>query len=502
MKFLGILGFVFITGFFSNVNVSEAQSSDECLPNAPISTTQTQPNLDSDLVRNMWRLSGGFLTSYIQEELKTVELGKISKLVGFHLYAAGLPLEIGLTLRDIKDGKYELELRDVTTGDIITSKIITDIAVDVIAGEIVAWSLTALVAAYPAMATLAVVAGTTAVVMVLEELNITETIEKGLAYSIAGTRQLFKIGIEEAQTFAGTAETWIYDLVSEDKMLISKNDDQTKQVKAFVGGQCITFESRIAVEQIAKALGISEKNFLDTNGHLAYQSGADNLVYLDYLANKDLKATLPDGNSMDVGELILRVQLGAFEPITCDGAPRSRLVVDQQGRVTLGKANNLRDKPTKNGSQVIGQMPELNTFSVLEGPVCANDLAWWKVNFNGLVGWTAEGQNDEYWVEPLIENTSTDIRKDIIGTWEADIGGAIEYYTFYSDGKLESGFYKTWFTGTYTFVADNRILISGTGCDFGGCYPINDENEVAIDGNTISIHNLSIDDYDILERVN
>jgi hypothetical protein len=37
----------------------------------------------------------------------------------------------------------------------------------------------------------------------------------------------------------------------------------------------------------------------------------------------------------------------------------------------------------------------------LAGPVCGENLAWWQVDYNGLVGWTAEGQGNEYWLESL-----------------------------------------------------------------------------------------------------
>jgi hypothetical protein len=40
-------------------------------------------------------------------------------------------------------------------------------------------------------------------------------------------------------------------------------------------------------------------------------------------------------------------------------------------------------------------------FAVLEGPICAQDKAWWKVRYGGVEGWTPEGDATTYWVEPL-----------------------------------------------------------------------------------------------------
>lgn len=85
---------------------------------------------------------------------------------------------------------------------------------------------------------------------------------------------------------------------------------------------------------------------------------------------------------------------------TCPGAPAPRLVVGEQGRVLPGQANNVRDLPSTSGGRV-GQIPSEGVFAVLEGPTCADGFNWWRVDYDGMVGWTVEGQGEEYWVEPL-----------------------------------------------------------------------------------------------------
>jgi uncharacterized protein YgiM (DUF1202 family) len=49
-------------------------------------------------------------------------------------------------------------------------------------------------------------------------------------------------------------------------------------------------------------------------------------------------------------------------------------------------------------------MPPAATFEVLDGPECANGFAWYEINFQGLRAWTAEADNEDYWLEPLIAN--------------------------------------------------------------------------------------------------
>ncbi|RMF81161.1 MAG: hypothetical protein D6737_05840 [Chloroflexi bacterium] len=87
--------------------------------------------------------------------------------------------------------------------------------------------------------------------------------------------------------------------------------------------------------------------------------------------------------------------------VTCPGFMQSRLVVNRQAQVIPNTSpNNVRSEPTTNSAS-IGQIPPGQPFTVLAGPQCGEGLAWWQVNFNGLVGWTAEGSGNVYWLEPL-----------------------------------------------------------------------------------------------------
>jgi hypothetical protein len=88
------------------------------------------------------------------------------------------------------------------------------------------------------------------------------------------------------------------------------------------------------------------------------------------------------------------------QPAVCTLAPR--LTVGQRGVVTPGLPNSVRSQPNRNNntSAVIGEIPGTGIFTVLAGPVCGDGLYWYQVNYNGLIGWTAEGQNGVYWLEP------------------------------------------------------------------------------------------------------
>jgi len=90
---------------------------------------------------------------------------------------------------------------------------------------------------------------------------------------------------------------------------------------------------------------------------------------------------------------------GTDPTYSCPGAPAPRLTVGLSGRVTPGYPNALRNAPSLSAER-IGNIPGEGVFTVLAGPRCADGFSWWQVNYNGSVGWTAEGDSSEYWVEP------------------------------------------------------------------------------------------------------
>ena len=42
---------------------------------------------------------------------------------------------------------------------------------------------------------------------------------------------------------------------------------------------------------------------------------------------------------------------------------------------------------------------------MIDGPVCNEGYAWWQVDYEGAIGWTAEGDGTTYWTEPLVTIT-------------------------------------------------------------------------------------------------
>ena len=95
----------------------------------------------------------------------------------------------------------------------------------------------------------------------------------------------------------------------------------------------------------------------------------------------------------------------AQSTIRCRGFLPSRLLIRERGRRIPGTDNNLRDQPSAD-SQKVGEIPGGGVFIVLDGPQCDPEgIAWWQVDYDGLVGWTAEGLRGTYWLQPLAPDT-------------------------------------------------------------------------------------------------
>lgn len=85
----------------------------------------------------------------------------------------------------------------------------------------------------------------------------------------------------------------------------------------------------------------------------------------------------------------------------CPAALPTRLIVGEQGRVTPGSNNNVRDLPTRSGTRV-GVLSAGAVFDVLDGPTCADGLAWFRIRAGSLEGWTVESLEGSYALEPVV----------------------------------------------------------------------------------------------------
>lgn len=104
-------------------------------------------------------------------------------------------------------------------------------------------------------------------------------------------------------------------------------------------------------------------------------------------------------------------------PSACS-ALTPRVAIGGQGRVLPPQPNILRGAPARSG-EYLGEIAVGGVFDVLDGPRCAGTLTWWQVRYQGTVGWTAESDGSEYWVEPFLTGAEE----------EAAVGGPLAVVT-------------------------------------------------------------------------
>lgn len=97
------------------------------------------------------------------------------------------------------------------------------------------------------------------------------------------------------------------------------------------------------------------------------------------------------------------VQQNTPTPLVCQGAPTPQLSVGEYAVVANDPylPNKVRSGPGLDQA-VISRVQPGGIMKVLSGPECDDGYSWWEVQVlnTGVVGWTAEGDQDNYWLIP------------------------------------------------------------------------------------------------------
>jgi|GEM_PF-3181037 len=93
-------------------------------------------------------------------------------------------------------------------------------------------------------------------------------------------------------------------------------------------------------------------------------------------------------------------------PVSCAGAPPSRVYVGRQAFVTISEEGETREDlrvRAEPGGERVSSMAEGTIFDVIGGPVCQDGFTWWQIRTldGSLTGWSAEGSSeDDYFMAP------------------------------------------------------------------------------------------------------
>ncbi len=116
------------------------------------------------------------------------------------------------------------------------------------------------------------------------------------------------------------------------------------------------------------------------------------------------RAKLPSwGSEPDVSSAPPDLVAAEVEIASCGGnILPSRLLAGDTARLRPFPATaiNLRDNAGLGAAQVDRIQPG-TTMTILSGPECVDGYAWYNVDYEGTVGWTAESNAGEYWLEPF-----------------------------------------------------------------------------------------------------
>lgn len=112
--------------------------------------------------------------------------------------------------------------------------------------------------------------------------------------------------------------------------------------------------------------------------------------------------TVPTENQPTQTALIIPA-LSPEPRIHCPGAPPSRLILQERGFVLPDDPRpvNLRiDSGT--AYAILERIPPRTIFYVLDGPVCIDGYAWFRIKAGNVEGWIAEGDQNSYYVDAYL----------------------------------------------------------------------------------------------------
>lgn len=111
-------------------------------------------------------------------------------------------------------------------------------------------------------------------------------------------------------------------------------------------------------------------------------------------------------------------------PADLSGYLRPLLTIGGRGEIRAdGVPTRARFAPTLN-AQIAFQIEPGTSFAVIGGPACADGYLWWRVAYNGRLGWTAESSAEEriYYFQPAAAVSSAprpSISRDVLANLSA-----------------------------------------------------------------------------------
>jgi streptogramin lyase len=140
-----------------------------------------------------------------------------------------------------------------------------------------------------------------------------------------------------------------------------------------------------------------------SKGDVWVENESEAEIYRIDAGSGNVKAVLPSGSKPAPTPSPSPTLPPGAEP-ECDARYPTRLEKDGKAMVNLDPPvpNRVRSEPEA-GAEIIGQIDPGEVINLIDGPVCNHGWVWWYVQSrkSGLMGWTSEGDRNEYWLSPL-----------------------------------------------------------------------------------------------------
>ena len=143
------------------------------------------------------------------------------------------------------------------------------------------------------------------------------------------------------------------------------------------------------------------KEIFATSGGVWAVSQSDATIYQIDEAQNRVVASGITGSAFPTPTATPRSTKAAYE--ACEADYLTRLYVNGRAKVSEypPENNRVRAEPNKD-ADIIGYISPGEEMDITEGPVCANNWVWWRIrSATGVVGWTAEGNKNTYWLVPI-----------------------------------------------------------------------------------------------------
>jgi hypothetical protein len=201
-----------------------------------------------------------------------------------------------------------------------------------------------------------------------------------------------------------SGSVWVWDIETAANLIIIDTEDASivdwnpsDSLMATAGSNSVELWNPATGERLISLAGRGAVAWSPDGTRIA-TSTLDNRISIIDVSNLSIPVSITDNDATQVPG-----DISSPTPTFCPDAPSPRLTVGQQARVVPSWASNLRAEPALDAERVL-IIPGRGVFTVLDGPLCEADYVWWQVEYDGQRGWTAEGREGEYWLEPLPES--------------------------------------------------------------------------------------------------